>query len=82
VEKMLASQGIKRTDLAREEFVSKVWEWKEKYGGAITNQLRRLGASCDWTRERFTLDDQLSRAVMEAFVRLHEKGLVYRGRYI
>ncbi|CAM6010330.1 unnamed protein product [Sphagnum balticum] len=82
VEKMLASQGIKRTDLTREEFVSKVWEWKEKYGGAITNQLRRLGASCDWTRERFTLDDQLSRAVMEAFVHLHEKGLVYRGSYM
>ncbi|RZC82710.1 hypothetical protein C5167_045496 [Papaver somniferum] len=82
VEKMLASQGIKRADLSREEFTSRVWEWKEKYGGTITNQIKRLGASCDWTREHFTLDDQLSRSVVEAFVRLHEKGLIYQGSYM
>lgn len=60
VEKMLAAEGTKRTDLGREEFVARVWEWKAKYGGTITNQLRRLGASCDWSRERFTLDEKLS----------------------
>ena len=60
VEKMLTAQGIKRTELGREAFVDKVWEWKETYGGKITNQMRRLGASCDWSRERFTLDEQLS----------------------
>ncbi|XP_048229776.1 valine--tRNA ligase, chloroplastic/mitochondrial 2 isoform X2 [Ricinus communis] len=82
VEKMLASEGIKRTELGREEFVQRVWEWKEKYGGTITNQIKRLGASCDWTREHFTLDEQLSRAVVEAFIRLHEKGLIYQGSYL
>ncbi|KAF5957919.1 hypothetical protein HYC85_005144 [Camellia sinensis] len=82
VERMLASEGIKRIDLGREEFTNRVWEWKEKYGGAITNQIKRLGASCDWTREHFTLDEQLSRAVIEAFVRLHEKGLIYQGSYM
>ncbi|GAB2296915.1 hypothetical protein Dimus_031017 [Dionaea muscipula] len=79
VERMLASKGIKRADLSREEFINNVWEWKEKYGGTITKQIKRLGASCDWNREHFTLDDQLSRAVIEAFIRLHEKGLIYRG---
>ncbi|KAG2631784.1 hypothetical protein PVAP13_2NG047801 [Panicum virgatum] len=82
VEKMLAAEGVKRTDLTREEFTKKVWEWKEKYGGTITNQIRRLGASCDWSRERFTLDEQLSRAVIEAFIRLHDKGLIYQGSYL
>ncbi|KAK1311491.1 Valine--tRNA ligase [Acorus calamus] len=82
VERMLASEGIKRTDLTREEFTSRVWQWKEKYGGTITNQIKRLGASCDWMRERFTLDEQLSRAVVEAFLRLCDKGLIYRGSYI
>ncbi|GAA0146833.1 aminoacyl-tRNA synthetase [Lithospermum erythrorhizon] len=82
VEKMLAAEGIKRVDLGRDEFSKRVWEWKEKYGGTIINQIKRLGASCDWTRERFTLDKQLSRAVVEAFVRLHEKGLIYRGSYL
>ncbi|WVZ61983.1 hypothetical protein U9M48_011785 [Paspalum notatum var. saurae] len=82
VEKMLATEGVKRTDLTREEFTKKVWEWKEKYGGTITNQIRRLGASCDWSREHFTLDAQLSRAVVEAFVRLHDKGLIYQGSYL
>ncbi|XVF71432.1 hypothetical protein PTKIN_Ptkin12aG0036900 [Pterospermum kingtungense] len=82
VERMLASEGIKREELGRDEFAKRVWEWKEKYGGTITNQIKGLGASCDWTRERFTLDEQLSRAVIEAFVRLHEKGLIYQGSYM
>ncbi|KAM7515840.1 hypothetical protein LguiA_005423 [Lonicera macranthoides] len=82
VEKLLTSEGIKRVELGRDEFTKRVWEWKKKYGGTITNQIRRLGASCDWTRERFTLDEQLSRAVIEAFVRLHEKGLIYQGSYM
>lgn len=82
VERMLASEGIKRVDLSRDEFTNRVWEWKEKYGGTIANQIRRLGASCDWSREHFTLDEQLSRAVIEAFVRLHEKGLIYQGSYM
>ncbi|XAR73533.1 Valine--tRNA ligase [Bertholletia excelsa] len=82
VERMLAAEGIKRIELGRDEFTNRVWEWKEKYGGTITNQIKRLGASCDWTRERFTLDEQLSRAVVEAFVRLHEKGLINQGSYV
>lgn len=82
VERMLASEGLNRKDMSREEFTSAVWEWKEKYGRTITKQIRRLGASCDWTREHFTLDEQLSRAVIEAFVRLHEKGLIYQGSYM
>eukprot|EP00963_Diacronema_lutheri_P012158 scaffold1645_cov288-Pavlova_lutheri.AAC.15 len=82
VEKMMAEQGIRRTDMKREEFVEKVWEWKRQYGGFITQQLRRMGASCDWSRERFTLDARLSEAVAEAFVRLDEKGLIYRGSYM
>jgi valyl-tRNA synthetase len=79
VEKMLESEGKKREEIGREEFVRLTWEWKEKYGGIITRQIRRLGASCDWTRERFTLDEGLSRAVREAFVHLYEKNLIYRG---
>ena len=79
VEKMLAGEGLKREELGREEFVRRTWEWKHKYGGMITRQIRRLGASCDWDRERFTLDDGLSKSVREAFVRLYEKELIYRG---
>ncbi|KAK9845737.1 hypothetical protein WJX81_000915 [Elliptochloris bilobata] len=82
VEKMLAAEGTSRRELGREGFEARVWAWKREYGGFITGQLRRLGASCDWSRERFTLDDQLSAAVREAFVRLHERGLVYRGSYL
>ncbi|KEH25556.1 putative valine--tRNA ligase [Medicago truncatula] len=82
VERMLASEGIKRVEIGRDEFTRKVWQWKEKYGGTITNQIKRLGASCDWSREHFTLDEQLSQAVVEAFVRLHEKGLIYQGSYM
>jgi len=79
VEKMLRNEGTSREEVGREEFERRTWEWKEKYGGVIQNQIRRLGASCDWDRERFTLDEGLSRAVREAFVQLYEKGLIYRG---
>ena len=76
---LLKNEEMTREELGREEFVKRTWEWKKKYGGIITTQIRRLGASCDWDRERFTLDEGLSRAVREAFVRLYEKGLIYRG---
>ncbi len=76
---LLKTEEVTREELGREEFVKRTWEWKYKYGNIITNQIRRLGASCDWDRERFTLDEGLSRAVREAFVRLYEKGLIYRG---
>ncbi len=79
VEKALAREGLTREDIGREAFVQRAWAWKEKYGGMITQQIRRLGASPDWDRERFTLDNGLSAAVREAFVRLYEKGLIYRG---
>ncbi len=79
VEKALAKEGLTREQIGREEFLQRTWAWKENYGGIITQQIRRLGASCDWDRERFTLDEGLSRAVREAFVRLYEKGLIYRG---
>jgi valyl-tRNA synthetase len=79
VEKLLALEGTSRVALGREAFEARVWEWKNKYGGKIIQQLRRLGASCDWDRERFTLDEGLSRAVREAFIRLYEKGLIYQG---
>ncbi|MEE8568420.1 MAG: valine--tRNA ligase [Anaerolineales bacterium] len=83
VEKHLQEEeGITREELGREAFIERAWAWKAKYGGIITEQLRRLGASCDWDRERFTLDEGLSRAVREAFVRLYEKGLIYRGTYL
>src|SRR5258708_7566953 len=79
VEKALLKQGISRKELGREQFIERVWDWKAEYGGIITRQIRRMGASVDWTRERFTMDEQLSLAVREAFVRLYEKGLIYRG---
>jgi valyl-tRNA synthetase len=79
VERMLNAEGKRRTDLTREAFVERVWAWKEQSGGTISRQMRRLGASVDWSRERFTLDPELSQAVTEAFVRLHEQGLIYRG---
>ncbi len=82
VERSLAKEGKNRHDLGREEFLKRVWQWKELYGGTIVKQLRRLGTSCDWQRERFTMDEGLSRAVQEIFIRLHRKGLVYRGKYI
>jgi valyl-tRNA synthetase len=82
VEKQLTKEGKKRRDLGREKFVERVWEWKREYGGAILDQMKRLGASVDWDREYFTMDDNLSHAVREVFVRLYEEGLVYRGNYI
>jgi valyl-tRNA synthetase len=80
VERKLAAQNITRHDLGREKFLDKVWDWKAESGGAITQQIRRLGSSVDWSRERFTMDEGLSEAVKEAFVRLHEEGLIYRGK--
>lgn len=80
VTEQLAAQGIKPSDLGREAFVDKVWDWKEESGGTISKQLRRLGASLHWETERFTLDEGLSEAVLEVFVRLHEEGLIYRGK--
>ena len=80
VERELAKQGKKRTDLGREKFLEKVWEWKAESGGAITNQLRRLGASPDWRRERFTMDEGLNRAVRKVFVDLYRQGLIYRDK--
>lgn len=76
------TQNISRHDLGREEFVKRVWQWKEKYGSVIIEQLKKLGCSCDWERERFTMDAGLSRAVIEVFCRLYETGLIYRGKYI
>jgi len=82
LERQLREEGKNRYDLGREKFLERAWEWKEQSGGRIVNQLRRLGVSCDWTRERFTLDEGLSKAVLEAFVRLYEDGLIYRGEYL
>jgi valyl-tRNA synthetase len=82
VERQLKKEGKTRHDLGREKFVERVWEWKKEYGGTIIRQLRKLGSSCDWERERFTMDEGLSRAVREVFVRLYKDGLIYRGTYI
>ena len=82
VERQLEARQDKRTNYSREAFVDKVWEWKAESGGTIVGQLRRLGYSVDWQRERFTLDDGCSAAVVEAFNRLHEQGLIYRGEYL
>lgn len=82
VEKALANEGKRRQDLGREEFVNRVWQWKEEYGDKILNQIKRMGASVDWSRLRFTMDEGLSKAVREVFVRLYEQGLIYQGSYI
>ncbi len=82
VERDLTASGIDRHQLGREKFIEKVWEWRKTYGSAIINQLKKLGASCDWDRERFTMDEGLSRAVKKVFVQLYEEGLIYRGNYI
>src|SRR5215510_10063153 len=82
VERQLASEGTSRQKLGREGFVRRVWCWRKEYGGAIQAQMKRLGASVDWEREYFTMDEDLSRAVTEVFVRLYEEGLIYRGKYI
>jgi len=82
VERQLHQEGLRREDLGRERFIQRVWSWKEHSGGVIINQLKRLGCSCDWDRERFTMDEGLSKAVREVFVRLYEEGLIYKGDYI
>jgi valyl-tRNA synthetase len=82
VERQLEREGKKRREMGREKFVERVWEWKREYGGAILDQMKRLGASVDWDREYFTMDENLSHAVREVFVRLYEEGLIYRGNYI
>jgi valyl-tRNA synthetase len=82
VEKQLAVEGLSRHDLGREAFVQRVWDWKERYGSEIIDQLRALGCSCDWSRQRFTLDEGLSRAVREVFVKLYDEDLIYRGAYL
>ncbi|MBU1261497.1 class I tRNA ligase family protein, partial [bacterium] len=82
VEKALLKEGKTRESLQREAFVERVWQWKEEYGGKIIEQLKRLGCSCDWSRLRFTMDEGLSKAVREVFVRLYKEGLIYQGDYI
>jgi len=82
VEKKLAEEGVDRHSIGREKFIERVWQWKQQYGGVITNQLKKLGASCDWSRERFTMDEGLSAAVKEVFVRLYQEDLIYKGNYI
>jgi len=82
VEKSLAKENLKRQDLGRGKFIERVWQWREQYGSTIIRQLKKLGASCDWNRLRFTMDEEYSKSVVEVFVRLYEKGLIYRGSYI
>ena len=82
VEEKLRQEGLSRHDLGREKFIAQVWKWKDEYHSRIVHQLQKMGISCDWSRERFTLDEGCSRAVREVFVRLYEKGLIYRGEYI
>jgi valyl-tRNA synthetase len=82
VERQLAAEGLSRESLGREKFVERVWKWKAESGGTIIHQLKKLGASCDWERERFTMDEGLSRSVRESFVRLYEEGLIYQGNYL
>lgn len=82
VEKELLKEGIRRQDLGRDKFLERVWQWKEQYGSTIISQLKKLGCSCDWQRTRFTMDEGLSNAVLEVFIRLYQKGLIYRGNYI
>jgi valyl-tRNA synthetase len=82
VEKAIAKEGLKRQNLGREKFIQRVWEWKEQYGSTIIRQLKKLGSSCDWSRQRFTMDEEYSKAVIEVFVSLYEKGLIYQGSYI
>ena len=82
IEEMLASEGTSRWELGREEFLKRAWEWRNKYGHIITDQVKALGASCDWSRERFTMDEGCSEAVTDVFIRLYEKGLIYKGNYM
>ena len=76
----LKKQGIKKEDLGREKFIGQAWEWTKEYGGTIQQQQKKLGCSCDWDRNRFTLDEGMSDAVLEQFIRLYEKGLIYKGK--
>lgn len=76
----LKEEGISKEDLGREEFLNRAWEWKKEYGGIIINQIKKLGCSCDWDRERFTMDEGLSNAVKHVFVELYNKGLIYKGK--
>jgi valyl-tRNA synthetase len=82
VEKAIAKEGLKRQDLGREKFIERVWQWRQQYGSTIIRQLKKLGTSCDWQRERFTMDEEYSEAVAEVFVKLYKKGLIYQGDYI
>src|SRR5690606_18854171 len=82
VERQLREEGQTRREMGREAFVDRVWQWKEQYGSTIIQQLRSMGCSCDWTRERFTMDDGLSEAVKEVFIQLYEQDLIYQGNYI
>jgi len=82
VEKQLAKDGLRKEDIGREKFNKKLWQWRDKYGSTIIEQLKKIGASCDWKRSRFTMDNEYSHAVKEAFVRLYSKGLIYQGNYI
>lgn len=82
VERQLSSEGLSRKAMGREAFLERVWQWKNEKSGSIQRQMRRLGASADWSREKFTLDSDMNLAVTEAFVRLHEKGLIYRGQFL
>lgn len=82
VERQLTAEGTSRQEIGREAFIDRVWEWKNEKGGYIIQQMRRLGASADWSREKFTLEPQMSEAVTEAFLQLHEKGLIYKGSYL
>ncbi len=82
VERKLSKEGTNRHNLGREKFVEEVWKWKEVYHATISNQLKKLGSSCDWDRERFTMDEGLSKAVRKVFVQLYNEGLIYKGKYI
>ena len=82
VERQLTEEGLDRHQLGREKFIERIWQWRELYGGKIINQLKRLGASCDWSRERFTMDEGLSEAVRRVFVSLYHEGMIYRGQRI
>jgi len=82
VERQLAKEGRRRQDIGREAFLKLLWQWRNQYGSTIIEQLKKLGASCDWSRARFTLDEEYSKAVKKVFCHLYEKGLIYRGQYI
>ena len=81
-ENLRVNEGLTRYDLGREKFLERVWDWKKQYGGRIINQLKKIGSSCDWDRERFTMDEGCSKAVQEVFIKLYEKGLIYKGSRI